>query len=232
MPVVLSGETGYTSNYCVHSDYVWFGTSHGRILASTDRGQHWIVAAPFTTSENAFPAYRDSLSGLGLKYLSAADTLHLLKKSTDGGNTYSTFDLYGSPFDGEIHFVPNTPNTYITTGVDATNQPNPVRVNLFFKWWFNWYPEPTILGTQMTCSQWLNDSTGWIGSFNTGTTDGIYKFNGVLAFRYPISCLLIRLLLWEERQILQTYQQEIQRLMHGHSRAEIQAVLHKKLHRL
>jgi PKD repeat protein len=38
-----------------------------------------------------------------------------------------------------------------------------------------------INGTQLTCSQWLNDSTGWAGGFNTSTTDGIFKFNAVLA---------------------------------------------------
>ena len=181
MPVVLSGETGYTSNYCVHNNYVWFGTSHGRIFASTDRGQHWTAAAPFTTSENAFAAFRDSLSGLGLKYLAGTDTLNRLKKSTDGGSTYSAFSYHGAPFDGEIHFVPNTPNTYITTGVDGTNQPNWLGVAYSLNGGVNWYPEPTINGTQVTCSQWLNDSTAWIGSFNTGTTDGIYKFNSVLA---------------------------------------------------
>jgi PKD repeat protein len=33
----------------------------------------------------------------------------------------------------------------------------------------------------VTCSAWLNDSTGWIGGFNTDATDGLYKLNGVLA---------------------------------------------------
>jgi photosystem II stability/assembly factor-like uncharacterized protein len=181
MPVILSGETGWTSNYCAYNDYIWFGTSKGRILGSTDRGQHWIVATVFTTSQDPFPAYRDSLNGLGLKYQSAADTLALLKQSTDGGTTYSSLTYTGSPFTGEIHFVPNTPNTYITTGVDATNQPTRIGFTYSFDGGSTWYTEPSILGTQITCSQWLNDSTGWLGSFNTATTDGLYKFNGVLA---------------------------------------------------
>jgi PKD repeat protein len=185
MPVVLSGETGYTANYCVLGDFVWFGTSHGRIFASTDRGQHWIAAAPFTTSENAFAAYQDSLNGLGLKYLASTDTLNILKMSTDGGNSYSGFTFYGVPFDGEIHYIPGTPSTYITTGVDYKNQPSRLGLAYSFNEGVNWAPEPTIYGIQLTCSQWLNDSTGWAGSFNTGTTDGIYKFNSVLAL--PVS---------------------------------------------
>jgi PKD repeat protein len=188
MPVVLSGETGYTSNYCTHNDYIWFGTSKGRILGSTDRGQHWIVATVFTTAQNAVPAYRDSLNGLGLKYLSSADTLALLKKSTDGGTTYSSLTYTGSPFNGDMHFVPNSPNTYVSTGVDATNQPTRIGFTYSFDGGSTWFAEPSILGTQITCSQWLNDSTGWLGTFNTGTTDGLFKFNGVLAL--PVSAFM------------------------------------------
>jgi PKD repeat protein len=184
-PVSLSGEYGYTSNVCAHGDYVWFGTNHGRILASTDRGQHWIVAAPFTTAQNAYPAYRDSLSGLGLKYMSSADTLALLKNSIDGGNNYSPLTYAGSPFSGEIKYIPGTPNTYVTTGVDGTNQATRLGVTYSFDGGNNWYAEPQIFGTQVTCSAWMNDSTGWIGSFNTDATDGLYKFNGVLAL--PVS---------------------------------------------
>ena len=180
-PTSLSGEYGYTANMCAHGDYVWFGTNHGRILASTDRGHNWIVAAPYTTAQNAFPAYRDSLSGIGLKYQSSADTSALLKKSVDGGVTYTTLTYAGSPFCGEIHYVPHTPNTYVTTGVDATNQNTRLGVTYSFDGGANWYTDANIYGTQITCSAWLNDSTGWAGAFNTDNTDGIYKFHGILA---------------------------------------------------
>jgi PKD repeat protein len=187
-PVALSGEYGYTSNVCVHGDYVWFGTNHGRIFASTDKGHNWIVAAPYSTTQNTFPAYKDSLNGLCLKYQTTTDTLLLLKNSTDGGVTYSPLTYHGAAFTGEIHFVPNTPNTYVTTGVDATNQADRLGVSFSFDGGVTWSVEPTISGTQITSSAWLNDSTGWIGSFNTGTTDGLYKFNGVLAV--PVSAFM------------------------------------------
>jgi hypothetical protein len=180
IPNALSGEYGYTSNVCVHGDYVWFGTNHGRVFASADRGHNWIVAAPYATTMNTFPAYRDSLSGLCLKYQTSADTLLLLKKSTDGGATYTPLTYAGSPFTGEIHYVPHTPNTYITTGVDATNQAGRLGFTYSFDGGSNWYIEPTINGTQVTCSQFLNDSTGWIGVFTTDATDGLYKYHGHL----------------------------------------------------
>jgi PKD repeat protein len=180
IPNPLSGEAGYTANVCVHGNYVWFGTNKGRVFASTDKGHNWIVAAPFANTKNVFPAYRDSLSGLALKYISAADTLALLQKSTNGGTSYTALTYSGSPFCGEIKFVPHTPNTYVTTGVDATNQSTRLGVTYSFDGGVTWITEPTINGTQVTCSEWLNDSTGWIGSFNTDATDGLYKYHGVL----------------------------------------------------
>jgi hypothetical protein len=123
-----------------------------------------------------------------MKYLSSADTLALLKKSTDGGTTYSALTYTGSPFNGDMHFVPNSPNTYVSTGVDATNQPTRIGFTYSFDGGSTWYTEPSILGTQITCSQWLNDSTGWLGSFNTVTSDGLFKFNGTLAL--PVSAFM------------------------------------------
>jgi PKD repeat protein len=180
IPNALSGEYGYTSNVNVHGDFVSFGTNHGRIYTSTDRGHNWIVAAPYTTAQNAFSAYRDSLSGIGLKYMSTTDTLLLLKKSVDGGATYTPITYTGAPFDGEIQYVPNSPNTYVTTGVDFTNQPDRLGVSWSFDGGSTWTVDPSVLGTQFTCSKWLNDSTAWGGSFNTDATDGLYKFSGHL----------------------------------------------------
>jgi PKD repeat protein len=180
IPNNLSGEYGYTANVCVNGDNVWFGTNKGRVFASTDKGHNWIVAAPYATTKNVFPAYSDALNGLALKYQTTTDTVNLLQKSSDGGATYSALTYTGAPFAGEIKYVPNTPNTYVTSGVDFTNQADRLGVSFSYDGGVSWTPEPEILGNQVTTSEWLNDSTGWAGAFNTDATDGIYKFNGHL----------------------------------------------------
>jgi len=180
-PAALSSETGYTANLWVDGNYVWFGTSAGRIYASANRGQNWVVAAAFADTNNAQPAYRDSLSGLGLKCYSSGDTLNLLANSTDGGNTYSPLTYHGSCYGGTIAYLPNTPNTYVTTGVDYKHQPTHLGITYSFNGGVTWYTEPSMNGKQVTCQAWLNDSTGWIGAFDTSTTSGLFKFHGVLA---------------------------------------------------
>jgi len=182
IPIPLSGETAYTSDFCVVGNNIWFGTAKGRVYASTDQGNHWIVALPPGFSgKNSFPAYQDNLNGLAMKFYTAADTLSLIKSSIDGGTSYSALTYAGSVLTGDIKYVPGTPSTYVTTGWDGTNQgTGRMGVTYSFDGGTTWITEPSINGTGLTCSSWLNDSTGWIGAFNSGPTDGIYKYNSIL----------------------------------------------------
>jgi photosystem II stability/assembly factor-like uncharacterized protein len=182
IPNCLSGEYGYTSNIDVIGDHVWFGTNKGRIFSSSDKGLNWIVTTPPNQSgKNSFPAFKDALNGLSLKYQTSADTLLLLDKSVDGGANFTVSTYAGPVYTGEIKYVPNTANTYVTTGVDATNQADRLGLSYSFDGGAIWHTEINIAGIQVTTSQWVNDSTGWIGSFNADPTDGLFKFNSVLA---------------------------------------------------
>jgi PKD repeat protein len=183
IPDIQTGEAGWTNDFCVLGDNVWFGTNKGRVFASTDRGHNWIASAPSGWSgKNLYPAFRDSLNGLALKYYSGADTSGLLKSSSDGGTTYSTLTYQGSVLTGDIKYVPGSANTYVTTGWDGTNQGDArMGVTYSFDGGVTWITDADINGTGITCSSWLNDSTGWIGGFNSGTTDGIFKYNSVLS---------------------------------------------------
>jgi PKD repeat protein len=182
IPVAVSGEYGYTSNVCVYGDNIWFGTNKGHIYASTDKGIHWTATIPPNmTGKNTFPAFQSATTGLCMKYISSADTLLLLDKSTDGGVSFTVLPYTSSPFNGDIKYVPGTTSTYFSGGVDFTNQANRLGDTYSFDGGTSWIIDPNMYGTQVTTSQWLNDSTGWIGGFSTDATDGINKFNSVLA---------------------------------------------------
>jgi hypothetical protein len=188
LPTPLTGETCYTSNVCAWGDLIACGSSTGRVLTSQDKGHHWIAAAPFATTKVPFPAYRDTLYGLALKVQSQADTSQVLQKTTNGGVAFSAVTYHGSPYDGEIHYIPGTTNMFITTGVDATNQSTRLGLTRSTDGGNNWYTDmdPLIYGTQITCGMFNSVYNGWLGSFNgNGTTGdptiGIYKFNGVWA---------------------------------------------------
>jgi photosystem II stability/assembly factor-like uncharacterized protein len=182
IPNALSGEYGYTANVDVVGDHVWFGTNKGRIFSSSDKGHNWAVTTPPNQSgKNSFPAFKDATNGLSLKYQTSADTLLLLDKSVDGGANFTVQTYAGMIMTGEIKYVPFTDNTYVTTGVDGTNQADRLGLTYSFDGGATWHIETNIFGTQITTSTWVNDSTGWLGTFNADASDGLYKFNSVLA---------------------------------------------------
>jgi PKD repeat protein/photosystem II stability/assembly factor-like uncharacterized protein len=182
MPDILTGEAGWTSDFCVLGNNVWFGTNKGRVFASTDQGHNWIAAAPTGFSgKNLYPAFKDNLNGLVLKYYSAADTSNLLQSSSDGGATYSPLTYQGSVLTGDLKYVPGSTNTYVTTGWDGPDQGDTrMGVTYSFDGGATWITDADINTVGLTCSSWLNDSTGWVGGFNSGTSDGIFKYNSVL----------------------------------------------------
>jgi hypothetical protein len=182
MTAPLSGETAWTSNYSVIGNTIWFGTSKGRVYKSTDQGLHWVATAVTgMTGKNTFPAFQDANNGFCMKFYSTTDTVNLLDWSSDGGASYAPFTYAGPVYNQSIQYIPGTTNTYATIGVDAQNTPDRVG----FTWTQNggttWYSDAQMTGTQLTAQGWLNDSTGWVGSFNTDATDGLNKFNSVLA---------------------------------------------------
>lgn len=91
-------------------DRVWVGTSKGRIMRSIDRGLHWTITQATTPSENIESiAFTDSLNGVA-----ATSGLNnsKLRKTTDGGKTWTA--LASAPM-GEITAlaaVPDAPNHY------------------------------------------------------------------------------------------------------------------------
>jgi photosystem II stability/assembly factor-like uncharacterized protein len=196
MTAPLSGETAWTSNYSVIGNTIWFGTSKGRVYKSTDQGHNWTATAVAgMTGKNTFAAYQDANTGFCMKFYSAADTSNLLDLSTDGGATYAPFTYAGPVYNQMINYVPGTANTYATIGVDATDQPDRLGFTYTTNGGTTWYSDVQMTGTQLTAECWLNDSTGWVSGFNTDATDGLFKFNNVLAlnsdFMSPDTSILV-----------------------------------------
>jgi Secretion system C-terminal sorting domain len=114
-----AGEGCYTRIYKRLGDSIWAGSNSGRLYRTNDRGVTWSVAqTPLTdfgsaASNGAF-AFRDATHGLLL---------------TSGGECYETSDAgatwsavianSGSPRDGDVCWVPGTPNMYVCAGSDA-----------------------------------------------------------------------------------------------------------------
>jgi len=181
LPAVTTGEYGYTSNCNVVGDHIWFGTNKGHVYHSPDKGLTWTATTPAGMSgKNVWPAMKDASNGYCLKYMSAADTVGLLDKTTDGGATYTAATYTGQLFNGELHFIPGTTSTYAASGVDGAYSD---RIGIVYSWddgsAFNSI-DPDLQGTQITTTTWVNDSVAYAGTFNGDATDGVFVLNAAV----------------------------------------------------
>ena len=178
IPNPISGEFGIMDFYDVYGNTVWFGTNLSRVYKSTDKGLTWSLST-VTPLPNKYvrPQFANALKGLVQDQSSG--TTGLLAETTDGGSAWSSVSFTGNSLTSGLSNVPGTECTYVTTGADVVN--NRSGVTYSFDGGHTWNEMTSTPGTQFLATDWLNDSTGWAGGFNTdATTDGMFKFVGCL----------------------------------------------------
>jgi len=177
IPNPLSGEYGIVGYYSSIGDTTWFGTNKGRVYKSVDNGHNWTVSAlTGWGAKTVQPFFRSGSVGIGADRSSG--TTGAMMKTTDGGNTWAAVTTTGQVFTNDMAYVPGTPSTWVTTGA-ATGMTG---VTYSFNDAVAWNDMAATIGTQFLAMDWVNDSTGWAGGFNTdNTTGGMFKFVGVLA---------------------------------------------------
>ncbi len=165
-----ASEYGYTNNYIVSGDTIWFGTSTGRLYKSTDKGLNWTVSqTPLTdfgsTGANGSVAFSSPTDGL---LVSSAGAIY---NTTDGGATFNPIATAGF-FTGDIAYVPGTTGTYVSTGTTGSSY----TLDNGLTW-------TTIDALQHTVTAFLNTSVGFTGGFTTSATvGGISKYTGTELF--------------------------------------------------
>lgn len=190
-PVPENGdEFTYVGLKEVVGDHIWVGTSIGRILHSSDRGNTWTGAyspvldfgGVITSGSQGSFAFKDANNGLLLSVMGNTAELY---STTDGGANWNPVTPNGTWFFGDIAYVPGTPNTYVTTGINsAASQGTGSAYST--DGGLNWTiidNIPGIDGGQRGKVSFLNPTTGWTGYFSDGPsgTQGIFKFSGNLA---------------------------------------------------
>ena len=194
---VASGEGGWTSVIDAAGDSsVFFGSNKGNLYISHDRGHHWIgkatgiVAA--TNGGVQHIAFVDAMHGyVGQDNNPGAttDTTMQIYGTTDGGVTWAPVTHTGWVFSNSIAGVKHSPSTYVTSGANGGTTAVPHVVGSSYSFDGKAFIEfpgtvgtPAAGGTQFLYTSFANDSTGWSGYFNQdATTDGIWKYVGVLA---------------------------------------------------
>jgi len=171
IPDPISGEYGYTGQYAVSGDHIWFSTNKGRMYHSTDKGYTWTVAqTPISdfggSSMSANFDFSSATKGL------IVDVNNNLYETTDGGATWTDITNTGH-YSTDIAAIPGMEGTYVNTGNSAG-----VAYTNFNGHAWNQLTAPTGQALEVS---FLDGSTGWTGSFNTdATTGGIFKFDGTI----------------------------------------------------
>jgi photosystem II stability/assembly factor-like uncharacterized protein len=174
IPAPTSGEYGIVDHYEVVGDTVWFDTNKGRVFRSIDRGLTWTVAPTGITvpANNAIDiVFWNNNEGLA-RLFNGSTGAQTVRKTVDGGSTWTAFTPVGNMLGGDIKYVPGTASRLVSTGANATYT---IGSSYSDNGGQNW--TDIEIGTQRTALGVHDINTMWAGGFTTSpSTDGIYKY--------------------------------------------------------
>jgi photosystem II stability/assembly factor-like uncharacterized protein len=106
-PVGISGEAGWNNSFWwTDAQHGWFGTNKDRLWHTTDGGAHWSTSGPTGNASSYGIAFRDNLNGV------AVHDAGIVGRTTDGGTTFTSTTLAGSPTLTGAAFPPGAPDAW------------------------------------------------------------------------------------------------------------------------
>jgi len=170
---VATDEYGTVGYFTAVGNTLWFLTTKGRIIKSTNKGATWTAGSTPLGSALTLTniAFKDQLNGLVTTLDATTSTDAGIYKTSDGGATWSllTNSTAGITNKSGICFVPGTSGTYFISGSSTNGSGTAYSTDNGATW-------KSIDAIQHTAIDFYNESNGWSGGFNTSsTTGGIFK---------------------------------------------------------
>ncbi|MFH1159602.1 MAG: C10 family peptidase [bacterium] len=175
IPNPVSGEFGIVGYYSAVNDTLWFGTNKGRVYKSTDKGYTYTVSTvPALNGKYIKPTFRTGMHGLVQdKDLGSTGTIC---ETFDGGTTWTLVSATGPIYPTDLAYVPNTENTWVSTGGWGNNGSS-----YSFDGGHTWADFLGTQGSEYMNMTWINNHCGWAGGVNASATEnGVYKYIGLL----------------------------------------------------
>lgn len=169
IPAAQFGEAGFDRCYAAVGNTVWFGTQHGRVYKSVDRGANW-TATIADRSPNPFIhslTFSDTSNGIATFYLGT-----YISKTTDGGLTWTSSPAPTNPSTAYITCVPGMSGVYVTTapaGYDFNPGSAVTTDNAS-----SWIVLDHLVHQRAT---FVTPTRGWSGGVNTNSTTGIFEWS-------------------------------------------------------
>lgn len=173
----LSGEGGWTSVIeAVGESTIMFGTNKGNLYISHDKGKNWVISAtgisPLSDGVQNI-CFKDENNGIVVQVKNNV----VIKETHDGGATWQLINPIGSFLTSDITYVPNTDNTFVSTGASS----GAIGASYSFDGGYSWNIFPGTETSQFLAVDFVNNHCGWAGHFNESATSlGIHKFVGLL----------------------------------------------------
>ena len=173
IPVPTTGEYGITGNYSAVGNSLWFGTNMGRVYYSTDMGMNWdVTLTPFGAANVVQPLFKNENIGIAFRSYLNMGIEPELNVTTDGGITWSSLFVNGPMYARYFAFIPGTPSTW----VGSASEPGFEGFSFSADDANNW--TEVTAGTPIHAPVFLDNSTGWAGTWSDGASQGILIYNG------------------------------------------------------
>ena len=173
IPAPTSGEYGITGNTTSVGNNSWFGTNMGRVFRSTNKGFTWQAAlTPFGTANVVQPLFKNANVGICFRSYLNMGIEPELNVSSDGGATWTVLAVNGSMYARWFAFVPGTTSTWVGSSSEVGFEGISYTENDGVDW------SDLTVGTPVQSPVFVDNSTGWAGTWVVGGVGGILVYNG------------------------------------------------------
>jgi photosystem II stability/assembly factor-like uncharacterized protein len=170
LPSAITSEAGTVNFFDAIHDTIWFGTGNGRVFKSIDKGLNWTVKDGVLGNVQTNVRFKDGSHGFAF----GGTTGFVIKKTSDGGNTWTEFTPDGALAGTDFEYIPQTDSTWINSGVNSAIS----YTNNSSLYWLDYL-------TYIRTTKFLSPSMGWGGGlYSQKSGGGMFKWVGNFTPKY------------------------------------------------
>lgn len=170
LPAPLNNEFGYLSQFAYSGDSIWFTTSAGRMVHSSNRGVTWNVYQSPLTDFGGTAIFGDISFATASRGVIQSNTGSIFK-TTDAGQTWNNvvFSGIGAPYGGAIAYISGTFHM-VSAGGEANFAGSSYSLDDGITW-------INIDTDQHVDSAFFNETVGYSGSFSDVINNlGVFRY--------------------------------------------------------